>query len=156
MSTATKAAAVQGHTVEEWVAGFTEGWRAPTDAESFCDHFSRFLAEDMRLIQPQIPEIVGLQAFREEFARPLFALLHDVRGTVGGWAASGDVIFIDLTIRGKLAGGREVEIRTIDRITLRDGLAIERYASADPVPLLKGIALSPRSWLPFLRARLGR
>ena len=29
----------------------------------------------------------GKQAFREEFARPLFDLLHEVRGTVGSWAS---------------------------------------------------------------------
>ena len=154
MSTATEQRKAGGHTAEEWVAGFTEGWRAPTDADSFCDHFENYLSTEMRLIQPQIPEIVGLEAFREEFARPLFELLHDIRGTVNGWAARDDLVFVDLTIRGKLAGGREVELHTIDKITLRDGMAVERFASADPVPLLLGVAITPRSWPAFLKARI--
>jgi hypothetical protein len=147
-------------TAAEWVQGFAEGWRAPTDADSFCDHFDPLLSDEMRLIQPQLPEAVGRHAFREEFARPLFSLLHEIRGTVESWAsrAEGDdeVVFIQLTIQAKLAGGRPVALHTIDKITLRSGVAVERVASLDPLELLGGIALSPRSWPTFLRARLGR
>ena len=148
------------YTAAEWVEGFAEGWRAPTDADSFCDHFEPLLSAEMRLIQPQLPEMAGKRAFREEFARPLFDLLHDVRGTVGAWAsrAEGDaeVIFIELEIRGRLAGGRQVTLNTIDKITLRNGVAVERVASFDPLDMLGGIMLSPRSWPTFIRARLGR
>jgi hypothetical protein len=159
VSTAT-ASATETRSAAEWVAGFAEGWRAPTDADSFCDHFDPLLSDEMRLIQPQLPETVGRRAFREEFARPLFELLSEIRGTVESWAsrAAGDdeVVFIQLTIRAKLAGGRPVALHTIDKITLRGGVAIERVASLDPLELLGGIALSPRSWPTFLRARLGR
>jgi hypothetical protein len=147
-------------TASEWVDEFAAGWRAPADPDSFCDHFDRVLADDIRLIQPQLPETVGKRAFREEFARPLFDLLSEIRGTVESWAsrAEGDqeVVFIQLTIRAKLAGGRQVALHTIDKITLRDGVAVERVASLDPLELLGGIALSPRSWPTFLRTRLGR
>jgi hypothetical protein len=147
-------------TAAEWVEAFGEGWRAPTDADRFCDHFDRILDDEIRLLQPQLPETVGKRAFREEFARPLFGLLSDIRGTVESWAsrAEGDreVVFIQLTIRAKLAGGRPVALHTIDKITLRGGVAIERVASLDPLELLGGVALSPRSWPTFLRARLGR
>jgi hypothetical protein len=147
-------------TAAEWVEEFAAGWRAPTDADSFCDHFDRVLDDEIRLIQPQLPETVGKRAFREEFARPLFDLLSEIRGTVESWASrsEGDeeVVFIQLTIRAKLAGGRQVALHTIDKITLNNGVAVERVASLDPLELLGGVALSPRSWPTFVRARLGR
>ena len=147
-------------TAAEWVDGFAEGWRAPADADSFCDHFDPYLAPDIRLVQPQLPPLSGKRAFREEFARPLFELLHDVRGTVGSWASrtEGDteVVFIELQIRGRLAGGRRVTMNTADKVTLRGGIAVERGANLDPLELLGGVLLSPRSWPTFIRARLGR
>jgi ketosteroid isomerase-like protein len=156
----TTAQATAARTAAEWVEGFADGWRAPTDAESFCDHFDSLIADDIRLVQPQLPEISGKRAFREEFARPLFDLLHEVRGIVGSWAsrAEGDaeIVFIELTIRARLAGGRRVALRTTDKITLRNGVAVERIASVDPLDLLGGVLLSPRSWPAFVRARLGR
>jgi hypothetical protein len=154
-STVETAPAVR--TAAEWVEGFAEGWRAPTDPDSFCDHFEPLLADDIRLIQPQLPEVVGKRAFREEFARPLFSLLSEIRGEVGSWAASDDGgVFIELTIHARLAGGRRVTLHTTDRITLRDGVAIERVANLDPLEIIGPVALSPRSWPAFIRARLGR
>ena len=144
-----------------WVAGFAEGWRAPTDADSFCDHFDPMLADDITLIQPQLPRLEGKRAFRERFARPLFSLLSTVRGTVGSWAATeaedgSTIVFIELTITGRLAGGRRATLETIDRIVLRDGLAVERDARLDPVELLGAVALSPLSWPAFARLQLAR
>lgn len=161
MSTGTAAAnGTATRTAAEWVQGFAEGWRAPTDAESFCDHFDELVADDVRLVQPQLPELTGKRAFRQEFARPLFDLLHDVRGTVGSWASRAErdteIVFIELEIRGRLAGGRQVTLNTTDKITLRDGVAVERIANLDPLELLGGVLLSPRSWPTFIRARLGR
>jgi hypothetical protein len=160
VSTATTQNGTATRTAAEWVEEFAAGWRAPTDADSFSDHFERVLDDEIRLIQPQLPETVGKRAFREEFARPLFDLLSEIRGTVESWAsrAEGDreVVFIQLTIRARLAGGRQVALHTIDKVTLRNGVAVERVASLDPLELLGGIALSPRSWPTFLRARLGR
>lgn len=151
---------VAERTAAEWVSAFTEGWRAPADPDTFSDHFEPYLADDIRLIQPQLPEVVGKRAFREDFARPLFGLLHEMRGEVGAWAATDDgdetIVFIELTIRGRLAGGRRATLRTTDRITLRDGVAIERIANLDPLELLGPVALSPRAWPAFLRARLRR
>lgn len=160
MSTATtNQTETATRTAAEWVGGFAEGWRAPTDADSFCDHFDPLLSERMRLIQPQLPDVVGKQGFREDFARPLFALLSEIRGTVESWAASddgeGELLFVELTIRAELAGGRPVTLRTIDKITLRNGVAIERVARLDPLDLLRAIALSPRSWPRFARVQLG-
>jgi ketosteroid isomerase-like protein len=146
---------MDARTAEEWVAGFAAGWAEPTDADSFCDHFDAFLADEIRLVQPQLPTTVGKQAFREQFARPLFEVLDDVRGTVESWAASGDVVFIELTIRGRV-GSRPAELRTVDRVVLRDGLAVERVAYTDPLSLLGAVARSPRAWPRFARIQLSR
>jgi hypothetical protein len=83
----------------------------------------------------------------------LFALVPDLHGTVEGWASSGDTIYIELRLEGTI-GGRPVTMRTCDRVTLRDGIAVERLAYLDPTPLLAAIARSPRSWPLFLRQQI--
>jgi ketosteroid isomerase-like protein len=142
-------------TTEEWLAEFAAGWAEPTDADSFSDHFTPLISDEMRLVQPQLPTMVGKRAFREHFARPLFELLSDVHGTVESWAVAGDLLFVELTIRGRLAS-RPVELRTVDKITVRDGIAVERVASFDPLPLLGAVAITPRAWPRFARIQLGR
>ncbi len=42
------------------------------------------------MVQPQVPTTVGKAAFREVFARPIFALIPDLHATVQSWAADGD------------------------------------------------------------------
>src|ERR671927_309457 len=54
---------------ERWVADFTEGWRAPTGPQAFADHFRSRLSSDVRLIQPQLPTVVGHRGFEERFVR---------------------------------------------------------------------------------------
>ena len=138
---------------EAWVAGFVEGWRAPTGPDAFAAHFRPMLAPDVRLIQPQLPTVTGRRGFEEQFVRPLFALIPDVRGEVERWAARGETLYIELTLSGTL-GGRPVSWRVCDRVTLRDGLAIERESYFDPGPLIAAVIRTPRAWAPFLRLRM--
>lgn len=135
---------------QAWVEMFGEGWRAPTDADSFADHFIPWLESDIRLVQPQMPVLVGYEAFREGFVRPMFEAFPDLHGEVGGWGARGDVIYIEVILRGTL-GGRPIEFTSCDRITLRGEKAIERYAYSDPTPLLQAGLANPRAWLPLAR-----
>ena len=138
---------------DAWVAGFIEGWRAPAGPEAFAAHFREMLAPDVRLIQPQLPTVTGRRGFEEQFVRPLFALIPDVRGEVERWAARGETLYIELTLSGTL-GGRPVSWRVCDRVTLRDGLAIERESYFDPGPLIAAVIRTPRAWAPFLRLRM--
>jgi ketosteroid isomerase-like protein len=138
---------------EAWVAGFIEGWRAPAGPDAFAAHFREMLAPDVRLIQPQLPTVTGRRGFEEQFVRPIFALIPDVRGEVERWAARGETLYIELTLRGTLAA-RPVSWRVCDRITLRDGLAIERESYFDPGPLIAAVIRTPRAWAPFARLRL--
>jgi ketosteroid isomerase-like protein len=136
-----------------WVAMFAEGWANPVDADTFCDHFDPWFDPEVRMIQPSLRPTVGPKAFREEFARPLFALVPDLYGTVENWATSGDVVYIELRLDGTV-GKRAFTMHTCDRIKLREGKAVERVAYLDPAPLLKAVAASPRSWPRFLRSQL--
>jgi len=143
----------QARAAAAWVGAFTEGWANPVDTDSFCDHFEQWFQPEVRMIQPSVRPVVGKRAFREEFARPLFDLVPDLHGIVEGWAVSGDVIYIELRLEGTI-GRRAFTMHTCDRITLRDGKAIERFAYLDAAPLLKAVARSPRSWPKFVRTQL--
>jgi ketosteroid isomerase-like protein len=136
-----------------WVAMFAEGWANPVDTDTFCDHFDPWLDPEVRMIQPSVRPTVGRKAFREEFARPLFTLVRDLHGTVESWSTTGDVVYIELRLEGTV-GKRAFTMHTCDRVTLRDGRAVERIAYLDPAPLLKAVALSPRSWPRFIRAQV--
>ncbi len=141
---------------------FAEGWAHPVDADSFCDHFDPWLGEEVRMIQPSLRPVIGKRAFREEFARPLFELVPDLHGTVENWSATPGVLYIELRLEGTVgrhrsggaARGRRFEMRTCDRIKLRDGRAIERLAYLDSTPLIKAVAASPRSWPGFIRSQI--
>jgi hypothetical protein len=149
-------AAAEAHAAaERWVAGFIEGWRAPRDAGAFAAHFRPMLAPDVRLVQPQLPTVCGLRAFEEQFVKPLFALMPDIHGHVERWAAEGDALYIEMTLHGTL-GARPVSWRLCDRVTLRDGVALERESYFDPSPLILTVARTPRAWPRFLRLQLSR
>jgi ketosteroid isomerase-like protein len=142
-------------TVAEWVAAFVEGWRAPAGVDAMVAHFEGLLAPDVRLIQPRLPVAVGYEGLRRGFIEPLFALMADVRCEVDRWAARGDDVFIELTVIGTV-GRRLVRMRACDRVTLRDGLAIERESHTDPTPLVLAALRTPRAWLPLVRGQLRR
>jgi ketosteroid isomerase-like protein len=110
------------------------------------------LAPDVRLIQPQTPTMVGHRAFEDEFVKPLFALIPDLHGEVERWGSRGDTLYIELTLSGTL-GGRPLSWRVCDRVTLRNGVAIERESYLDPSPILAAVARSPRAWPRFLHMR---
>jgi hypothetical protein len=136
-----------------WVEMFAEGWAKPVDADTFCDHFDPWFDPGVRMIQPSVRPTIGKRAFREEFARPLFDLVPDLHGTVENWAAAGDVIYIELRLEGSI-GRRPFTIHSCDRIRLRDGKAVERFAYLDSTPLVKAVLRSPRSWPKFIRTQL--
>jgi ketosteroid isomerase-like protein len=110
------------------------------------------LAPEIRMIQPQLPALVGHRAFEEDFVKPLFALIPDLHGEVERWGSRGDSLYIELTLRGTL-GGRPLSWRVCDRVTLRDGVAVERESYFDPSPILAAVAITPRAWPRFVRLR---
>lgn len=135
---------------ETWIAGFAEGWRAPHEPDALSAHFRRLLAPDVRLIQPQLPTLIGHRAFEEGFVRPVFALIPDLQGEVERWAAHGDTLYIELTVSGTL-GGRLVSWRVCDRVTLLGGVAVERESYFDPTVLIAAVLKRPRAWPRLVR-----
>ncbi|HEX2359325.1 MAG TPA: nuclear transport factor 2 family protein [Solirubrobacterales bacterium] len=138
---------------EAFVRGFERGWGSPGSAEEAAARFDELLDPDIRLIQPQLPDLVGRSAARSGFFEPLFTLLPDARATVERWAARDDTLFIELTMSGTL-GGRPASFRACDRITLRGPVAVERESYIDPIPLLATVAARPRAWPAFARYQL--
>ena len=139
------AAAASTEVAQAWVLAFTEGWRSPASAEAFADHFQPWFDPHIRLIQPQLPTLVGHQAFRERFARSVFELIPDLHGQVERFAIGADCAYIEVTLRGTL-GGRPIAWRACDRATLREALVVERESYFDPTPLLRAILTRPRAW----------
>src|SRR5438270_11899948 len=137
-----------------WVETFAEGWRAPRNAEALVEHFRDLLTPDVRLIQPQVPPTVGLDAFERDFVRPLFALIAGINADVEHWAARAETVYIELTLRGTV-GGRPFAARVCDRVRLTpDGRCAERETYLDPTSLLGAVARSPRVWPLFLSMRV--
>ncbi len=147
--------ASSARTPREWVAGFTEGWRAPAGPDEFAEHFRALIADDVRLVQPQLPTLRGYRAFAQSFVAPTFTLIPDLRGEVERWVTDGETVYIELTLHGTI-GARRLSLRACDRITLRDGVAVERESYFDPSAILAAFARSPRTWPRFARVQLAR
>jgi hypothetical protein len=153
MESATETRSAAERDAAAWVEVFTAGWREPVDADTFADHFEPWFQPDVRFIQPSVADIVGIEAFREEFCRPLFDLVPDLHGIVEGWSSTGDTIYIELRLEGTV-GRRAFVMHTCDRVKLRDGKATERFAYLDAAPLLKAVAASPHVWPKFIRTQM--
>ncbi|MGI8679411.1 MAG: nuclear transport factor 2 family protein [Jatrophihabitans sp.] len=136
-----------------WVEAFAQAWRAPVDGDSLADEFDAWLQPDYTFSQPLARRPgVGVEQFRQQFARPLLQLLSDVHGTVESWAGRENTLLIEVVINAKI-GRRPVRLRACDRVVLVDGLAAERHTYADPLPIIVAIARTPRSWWPAIRAQ---
>lgn len=135
---------------ERYVETFAACWKQD-DAETFLADFCSSMHEDIRLIQPLVPPSHGHAAFRREFAR-LRRFVPNFQGEVKHWAWSGEVLYIELELRGTL-GNRQVSWRLIDRFRLDEqGQCRERISFFDPLPLLLRIALLPGGWPRLLRS----
>jgi hypothetical protein len=156
---ATVETPTQPLTAEQWVERFKLGWQTTTGAEAFTEHFRSLLAPDVHLLGPQLPPLTGFDAFEQSFVKPMFSLIPDVRAEVERWAASDNAatdatVYIEVTMRGTI-GRHPLSFRACDRLTLRDGIAIERESYFDPLPLLLGVLRSPSVWPLFVRLQLG-
>jgi hypothetical protein len=128
-------------TMADFVERFRTIWNSPQD---HLDHFLDFLSPDIRLVAPIVGSTRGREAGYRAF-REAFDVLPDMHGVVRGWSASGDVLFIEMDFIATI-GGRRTVWHNVDRFTFRDGLAIERRAFFDPLPLLAGFLRRPSGW----------
>lgn len=135
----------KGH-ARQFVEHFAAGWRAPSDPDILADHFEPWLDPTYTISQPlwQV-SATGPDAFREGFARPIFAVFSDIRGTVESWSTEGDQIFIEVRLDATV-GRRRVTLRVVDRVRLLDGRAVERVTYADVLPIVGAVLRSPSVW----------
>jgi hypothetical protein len=156
MATVTHAASERGEAAASlhidaarFVEKFATAWARPTVAG-----LAVLMHPEVRLRAPLMSPTNGLAASREEMRR-LLLLWPDVRIEVERWSASGDLVFIEITMHATVAG-RPVRIPAIDRILLRDSLVLERVTYvADPLPLLMTLLLRPSGWGRWWRSGVG-
>lgn len=122
---------------EEFVRFFAEGWRAPKP-DAFIAHFEVRLDPNVKLIQPVLPPVDGIEAFKDQF-RNLFQGFPDYEVEVKDWSARENVIYLQLT-HSATVGSERRSWEGIDRIVFSDeGLVRERTAYFDPTPLLSAV-----------------
>lgn len=139
----------------EFVDFFAAGWAiGATNPERFFAHFGSRMTEDTRMIQPLSPVFRGSRGLRELFA-PLFEVITDLRGEVLRWGETDDGVLVELRLAGTL-GGRPIAWVTVDRITVRDGVMLEREAHFDPLPLVGRMLRAPRASMKLIPLMLRR
>jgi ketosteroid isomerase-like protein len=115
---------------DSFVTRWSMVWRG---ADSDPELYMELLHEGCRLINPLDPTT------REQllpFFDSVLAVLPDIRVVPTRWAETDDdSVLIEWVNTGTL-NGSPVEIRGVDRYTLRDGKATEGYSYFDPRPLL--------------------
>jgi hypothetical protein len=129
-------------TMADFVDRFRTIWENP---QAHLDHFLDFLSPDIHLIAPIVGMTTGREAGYRAF-RDAFDVLPDMHGVVHGWSATGECLFIEMDFIATV-GGRRTVWRNVDRFTFREGVAIERRAFFDPLPLLAGFARRPSGWI---------
>lgn len=127
----------------EIVAWFAAGWTNPAYDE-FCRYFLTRMHPQVRLVQPLASTGIGHDGFRVQFAR-LFATIPDIDAQVLRWSSRGPDVFIEIMLSGTL-GGRPVSWQACDRLTVHDGLIVERHSFFDPAPLAMAILMRPWAW----------
>lgn len=131
------------------VARFEQGWKRP-HVHAWDEMFSA----DVELSGPLLAGGSGIDVWHREVAR-LLHFLGDARGEVTGWAARGDIVFVEIALSGT-AGGGPVAFTAIDRLTVgTDGAVTRRETFFDPTPLVATLLRRPRAWWPWWRSGLG-
>ena len=134
-----------GAEAADFVARFTETWADPSP-----ERLNALLHPQGRLVQPLSKPLVGHDEHLAAWKR-LFAQFPDLRAEVHDWAGSGELVFIEFTLKATI-GGRPYSWPCTDRIRLEDGLVKERIAYFDPLPLVATVLRRPSAWPAFIRA----
>jgi hypothetical protein len=132
--------------MSDFAERFERWWSDPDP-----DRLGEILANEVRLIQPVVPETHtladGIAAFRR-----LFRFIPDLRGTVHESAEEGGTVFIHFTLSGTY-GGKPISWDAVDRFVVGDdGRATERISYFDSQPLAIQMLLRPRGWLQLARS----
>jgi hypothetical protein len=124
-----------------------------TEAEAFVDNWSRVWRgadSDPELCMEPLHEgcllVNPINAIRREdlptFIEALLQMEPDIRVVPIRWAETDDGVLIEWINAGTLHGA-PIELRGVDRYTLKDGKASEGYSYFDPRPFLEGRRYRP-------------
>jgi len=125
-------------TEHPFIDSFREAWREPT-----LDTLMAPLRDDVTLIQPLSPPLVGKETARRAFRRILFRF-PGMRGEIHGGLGEGSLVMIDWTMIVPI-GRHEIRLPVIDKFILKDGMVEARVAYFDPTPLIGPLLRSPRA-----------
>jgi hypothetical protein len=130
------------------VRGFVDYWSDPAP-----NRFGSFAwAPDVHLVAPFLEQTIGVTEGYQEMARML-SVFDSVVGEVHRWATTPDAVLIEWTMRARV-GRRHLEVPFMDRITVRDGLIVERVAFMREFDLFRHVVVSPRAAVRAWRAGL--
>lgn len=128
-------------TMADFVDHFRRLWEEP---QRHLDTFLDCMSPDIRLTAPLVGSSQGREAGYRAF-RDAFAALPDLHGRVKGWSGVGDRLFIEMDFIATVAG-RPMVWHNVDSFRFADGMAVERRAYFDPLPLLVSFARRPSGW----------
>ncbi|MBX3506292.1 MAG: nuclear transport factor 2 family protein [Parvibaculum sp.] len=136
----------------EWVRQFDEVWEAPRER---LERLLALLSDEIVLKAPTRPPVSrGKAAGRSAFLRA-FRAFPDLHARSKRWAASGNVLFIEMTFSATVAG-KLISWDSVDRFIFRDGEAIERIAFfQDSRAVLRQARRNPKGWKQIFRLATG-
>jgi len=130
---------------EQVRTAFEKGWDAP------APYAWSFSGPDTAFVQPMLRDGVGEDAWAEEVTR-LLTLVPDIRADIVSWAATDDLVFLEIEFTGTL-GGKPFSWRAVDKLTIDvDGQLLRRDAYFDSAPLVQTVLKRPRTWLRWWRS----
>ena len=136
---------------EEFVAFFEELWAVgSSDPERFFAMLAERTTPDALMTSPLASPARGPEGQRQVFG-PLFEAIPDLRVDVIRWGATRDGALLEIRLHGTL-GGRPVAWEAVDRFELLDGRIAARHSYFDPLPLVRAMALAPRTSAKLLPA----
>jgi hypothetical protein len=130
--------------VTTFVEKFIAAWSDPS-----VEKLQEVTHDDVVLVQPMMPRMVGRDAAREGFGR-LLALFPEIHGEVLRWSAEDNLVMIEMRMTVP-AGSRPLAWDLVDRIELEGGLVRERITYMDSLPIVLGVLTRPSLWAAMAR-----
>ena len=128
-----------------FVGAFIDFWAAPSP-----ERLPEILHEDVTLVQPLTNGLGEIRSFQTEFAA-LWRWMPDLRADIVRWHGDAEVVFIELRLHASW-GGQRIEWPCVDRMLVRSGKAVKRYAFFDPLPLVLALSHHPSVWRSWWRS----
>src|SRR5262249_30506913 len=136
MATKTQSKPKTKRAATDEAAAFVEKFIAVW-ADPEVEKLQELTHDDVVLVQPMMPRMVGREAAREGFGR-LLALFPGIHGEVLRWSAEDNLLMIEMRMTVP-AGSRPLAWDLVDRIVLEDGLVRERITYMDSLPITLGV-----------------